>query len=164
MIRYPLEYNQILNRSKWNTFGWTRKYKDGTPRFHKGWDLQQPMGTLVFPVSTGEIVGVQYNDVGDYGRTITLKFKHHDGKTYYAFYAHLLTVMVTEGFMVERTDLPIGWVGDSGNAKGIAADKVHLHFEFRNRRLGGNGTSDRIDPVKLLGDPPYDGIFYIDDY
>lgn len=162
MIRYPLEYNQILNHSRYNTFGWVRKYEDGTPRFHKGWDLQQPMGTPVFPVSTGDIVGVQYSDVGNYGKSITLKFEHN-GKTYYAFYAHLFNVMVTEGFKVEYTNLPIGSVGDTGNAKGIAASKVHLHFEFRNRRLGGNGTSDRIDPVVLLGDPPYDGIFYIDD-
>jgi murein DD-endopeptidase MepM/ murein hydrolase activator NlpD len=162
MVRFPLEYNQILNRSKYNTFGWVREHKDGSPRFHKGWDLQQPKGTPVFPVSTGTIVGVQYSDKGKYGKTITLKFEH-DGRTCYAFYAHLSNVSVTEGFEVKYTNIPIGNVGDTGNAKGIAADKVHLHFEFRNRRLGGEGTEDRIDPVEMLGEPPYDGIFYIDE-
>ena len=164
MVRFPLEWNQILNRTKYNTFGWVRRDKEGNAgkRLHQGWDLVAPMGTLVFPVATGEVVGVQYSDVGSYGRTINLKFEH-EGKTYYAFYAHLLNVLVTKGFQIEHTNIPIGWVGDSGNAKGIAASKVHLHFEFRDRRLPGNGLSNRIDPVDLLGDPPYDGIFYIDD-
>lgn len=162
MIRYPLEFNQILNRSKYNTFGMVRKYSDGSPKFHKGWDLQQPKWTPVYPVSTGVITDVQMGDVGKYGRSITLKFKH-DGKTYWAFYAHLEMVMFPAGFEVTKTNLAIGFVGDSGNAKGIDADKVHLHFEFRNRSFGGNGTEDRIDPAKLLGAPPYDGIFYIDD-
>lgn len=162
MVRFPMEWNKILNRTKYNTFGWVRKYSDGSPRLHQGWDLVAPMGTLVFPVATGEVVGVQFNDVGSYGRTINLKFTH-DGKTYYAFYAHLMNVLVTNGFEVESTSLPIGWVGDSGNAKGIAASKVHLHFEFRNRQLPGNGLTNRIDPAELLGDPPYDGIYYIDD-
>ena len=164
MIGFPLEWNQILNRSKYNTFGWVRRDSAGNPgkRFHQGWDLVAPMGTLVFPVSQGEVVGVQYSDVGSYGRTINLKFEH-DGKTYYAFYAHLLNVLVTPGFHVEHTTLPIGWVGDSGNAKGIAASKVHLHFEFRSRASCGSGTADRIDPVEFLGDPPYDGIYYIND-
>jgi murein DD-endopeptidase MepM/ murein hydrolase activator NlpD len=162
MVRFPLEYNIILNSSRWNTFGWTRKYKDGSPKFHKGWDLQQPRGTAVYPASTGEIVGVQHNDVGDYGRTINLKFKYN-GNTYYAFYAHLDSVWVNQGDEITSTSMQIGAVGDSGNALGIAESAMHLHFEFRNRKLGGNGTSDRIDPVVFLGDPPYDGLFFIDD-
>ena len=162
MVRFPLEYNIILNSSKWNTFGWTRKYKDGSPKFHKGWDLQQPKWTLVYPVSPGLITDVQTADVGKYGRSITLKF-NHNGKNYWAFYAHLEMVMVPVGFEVTNTSTAIGCVGDTGNAKGIASDKVHLHFEFRNRSYGGNGTEDRIDPVLLLGSPPYDGLFYIDD-
>ncbi|MGQ0540380.1 MAG: M23 family metallopeptidase [Blastocatellia bacterium] len=164
MIRYPLEYNQILNSSKYNTFGWVRKYNDGSPRFHKGWDLQQPMGTAVFPVSKGEVVGVTYVDKpgSKYGITINLKFEHN-GKKRYAFYAHLMMAMVAVGQIIEYTNIPIGLVGDTGNAKGIAADKVHLHFEFRNREQGGKGTSDRIDPVEFYGDPPYNGILYIDE-
>ena len=162
MIRFPMDQNQILMRTKYNTFGWVRKYGDGSPRLHQGWDLVAPMGTPVFAVSTGEVVGVQYNDIGSYGRTINLKFQH-EGETYYAFYAHLLNVLVTKGFEVQLTGIPIGWVGDSGNATGIAASKVHLHFEFRNRRLPGDGLLNRIDPVDLLGGPPYDGISHIDE-
>lgn len=158
MIRYPLEYNKILNTTKYNTFGWVRKYKDGTPKFHKGWDLVAPMGTAVYPVSTGKVVGVQRNDVGKYGRTINLKFSHN-GKTYYAFYSHLSEVYCSEGQEINDLNMIIGAVGDSGNAKGIAANKVHLHFEFRNRQLGGHGNDDRIDPAELLGSPPYHGVF-----
>lgn len=162
MIRYPLEYNQILNSNRWNTFGWTRKYKDGRPRFHKGWDLQQPMGTPVYPVSTGKVFSVQRQDVGDYGKSINLHFEY-DGTVYYAFYAHLSDVWVSGGDIIETTNMQIGAVGDTGNAKGIAKNAVHLHFEFRSDAYGGSGTSDRIDPAVLLGEPPYDGIFYIED-
>lgn len=61
MVRFPLEYNQILNSSKYNTFGWVRKYADGTPRFHKGWDLVAPKGTLVLPVAPGKVFSVEKN-------------------------------------------------------------------------------------------------------
>lgn len=164
MVRYPLEYNQILGSRRYNTFGWVRKDDEGNPgkRFHKGWDLVQPWGTPVYPVSVGEVVGVQYNDVGNYGKMINLRFEHN-GKTFYAFYAHLSNVMVTHGFKVEYTNIPIGSIGDTGNAKGIAAESVHLHFEFRSRELCGTETHTRIDPVEFFGDPPYDGIFYIDE-
>ncbi len=162
MARFPLEWNQILNHSKYNTYGWVRKYDDGTPKFHKGWDLVAPTGTQVFPVATGKVVNVQTKDVGSYGKTINLRFEEN-GKTYYAFYAHLSSVNVSIGQVISATNMCIGAVGDTGNAKGIAANKVHLHFEFRNRQYGGNGTSDRIDPVTFLGAPPYDGLYYIDD-
>ena len=65
--------------------------------------------------------------------------------------------------VIASTGTILGFVGDYGNSKGIKASSVHLHFEFRNRELGGNGTTDRIDPVQFYGDPPYDGLYYIDD-
>ncbi len=162
MVRYPLEWNMILGSRRYNTFGWTRKYKDGSAKFHKGWDLVSPKGTPIFPVATGKVVNVQTNDVGDYGKTINLEFEE-DGKTFYAFYAHLSAVNVSVGEVITATNMRIGSVGDTGNAKGIAAKSVHLHFEFRNRRYGGNGTSDRIDPLDFYGEVPYDGIYYIED-
>ncbi len=164
MVRYPLEYNQILNRTKYNTFGPVRKNKDGSVRFHKGWDFVAPMWTPIFPVATGKIVGVtRFDKEGSkYGITVTLKFKEQ-GSTYWAFYAHLASVAVNVGDEITSTGTILGYVGDSGNSKGIKASCVHLHFEFRNRELGGNGTTDRIDPVQFYGDPPYDGLYYIDD-
>lgn len=161
-MRFPLEYNQILNSSKYNTFGWVRKYSDGSPRFHKGWDLVAPKGTLVLPVETGKVFSVQRSDKGKYGKYINYQFTW-GGKKRYAFYAHLSEVFVNAGDVIESTSTYIGAVGDTGNAKGIAADKVHLHFEFRSDAYGGSGSEDRIDPVEFLGDPPYHGLYYIED-
>lgn len=124
-------------------------------RFHSA-----PMGTLVFPVAIGEVVGVQYDD-GSYGRTINLKFSH-DGKTCYAFYAHPMNVLVTTGCEVQSTSADrLSW--RHRKRKGNCRQQSQLHFEFRNRQLPGNGLTNRIDPVELLGEPRYDGIYYIDD-
>ena len=165
MVRYPLDYSQILNRSKSNTFGWVRKNKkDPTiPRLHQGWDLVAPIGTPVYPVAEGEIVYTKMVDDTHrgYGVSLCLKFDH-EGKTYYAFYAHLLNSYVVRGDMIIDTTCAIGSVGDSGNAFGIAKNSTHLHFEIRNKEQCGDGEHGRIDPVVLFGDPPYDGVFYID--
>lgn len=168
-MRYPLEYSQILNRSKYNTFGWVRRDRNGVKggRFHQGWDLQAPIGTQVFPVMEGKIVYAQHNDKpgSRYGKAINLKFKYYDDKTYYAFYAHLNSVLVSRGDVITDDSKAIGTVGDTGNAKGIAKSKVHLHFEIRDRRPAGKGANGRIDPVEFYGaPPPYDGMYYIVDY
>ncbi|MBK9164246.1 MAG: peptidoglycan DD-metalloendopeptidase family protein [Acidobacteria bacterium] len=76
-----------------------------------------------YPVSTGTVVGVQRNDVGKYGKTINLKFSHN-GKTYYAFYSHLSEVWCSEGQEITDINSMIGAVGDTGNAKGIAAGRI----------------------------------------
>lgn len=162
MVRFPLEYNQILNSSKYNTFGWVRKHADGTPRFHKGWDLVAPKGTLVLPVAPGKVFSVEKTDKGKYGKFINFQFDLN-GKKRYAFYAHLSEVFVNAGDVIESTSTYMGAVGDTGNAKGIAADKVHLHFEFRTDAYGGSGSEDRIDPELILGSPPYHGLYYFED-
>lgn len=164
MARYPLEYNQILNCSVYNTFGPVRKHKDGTMRFHKGWDFVAPMGTPVYPVAHGTVTSTRPSPKpgSQYGKTINFKFTE-DGIDYWAFYAHLSAIDVQPGEVITSTSQIIGRVGDTGNASGIAASKVHLHFEFRSDSSGGNGIADRIDPVEFYGQPPYDGIFYIDD-
>lgn len=86
-----------------------------------------------------------------------------NGKKRYAFYAHLSEVFVNAGDVIESTSTYIGAVGNTGNAKGIAADKVHLHFEFRTDAYGGSGSEDRIDPELILGSPPYHGLYYFED-
>ena len=157
-MRYPMEFNRILNGGRYNTFGWVRENGN---RFHQGWDLVNPIGTEVFPVAEGKIVYAQPVDKpkSRYGIALNLKFKHK-GRTYYAFYAHLQDLYVTKGETITDTNKAIGTVGDSGNAKGIKASSTHLHFEFRNRRWAGKGENGRVDPVEFYGSPPYGGITY----
>lgn len=164
MIRLPLKFNKILNGSRFNTFGWVRSdRKTGEPnkRFHQGWDLVAPKGTPVYPVSEGEIVYAQPYDDGKshYGISLLLKFKH-SGKTYYAFYAHLQSISIGKGDFIDDVEIPIGKVGDTGNAKGIREQSVHLHFEIRNIRRAPRGTAGRIDPASLYGLVPYAGASY----
>jgi len=133
-------------------------------RYHKGWDFVSPMGTPVYPVAVGTVQSVALHPKkGDkYGKFVNLKFEEN-GIEYWAFYAHLSAVSVTPGQEITSTGTVLGYVGDSGNSLGIAASKVHLHFEFRSDSSGGKGIADRINPVQFFGAPPYDGIFYIDD-
>ena len=56
------------------------------------------------------------------------------------------SLSIRDGLRVERGEL-IGWVGDSGNAKGIVP---HLHFEIHV--TGTDGTEHRINPYHSLLD------------
>lgn len=132
-------------------------------RYHKGWDFVSPMGTPVYPVNVGTVTSVALHPKqGDkYGKYVNLRFTK-DGVDFWAFYAHLSSVLVMPGQEITSTTTVLGHVGDTGNAQGIGKKAVHLHFEFRRDSSGGKGTADRMDPVEFYGAPPYDGIFYIE--
>lgn len=93
----------------------------------------------------------RYGYSQSYGHTVTLKFSHN-GKTYYAFYAHL-TPMCTSMFAdrsVREGDV-LAFTGMSGNAAGIPAEEAHLHFEIRQSDNVGSGLSGRLDPGEVFG-------------
>lgn len=154
---YPVCNVKILNGSKGNTFGMVRKYKDGSPKAHQGWDFQAYDDTPLYAVAGGEIVAVDNVDNSSYGKSIMLKF-NLDGRELYAFYAHINYSSVMKYDTVFEGDL-IGYSGSTGNAKGMPPSGQHLHFEFRDRRYAGNGLTGRIDPVTFYGGPPYSWIY-----
>ena len=126
-----------------NTFGMVRKKSKGV---HQGWDLTAVPGTPVYAIRDGEIF-VGYSNT--YGHNITLKFSYQ-GKTYFAFYAHLQKPTISNVSSVAEGTV-IGTTGTSGNARALNADERHLHFEIRTTEIVGSGLSNRIDPGEILG-------------
>ena len=92
-------------------------------RTHKGTDILAPRGTPVVACASGVILRTNPIDTGLGGITIWLRGKN--GYDYY--YAHLdgIAPGIKAGVSVRAGQL-IGWVGDTGNAKGC----YHLHFEI----------------------------------
>jgi hypothetical protein len=146
----PLAQMVIRDHSISNTFGMVRHHADGKPKAHQGWDLAAPVGTPVYAIALGTIEFVR--DQGDYGKQIELKFVYN-GKTLYAFYAHLATISVKKGDSVKEGQ-QMGTTGKSGNASNLPKSEEHLHFEIREIAHPGLGLAGRRDPATLYGPPP----------
>ena len=91
----------------------------GINRFHSGIDIAAPYGTAVKAAAGGEVIQAGY--FGGYGYSIML----YHGGGYATWYAHLSSINVSMGQMVERGSV-IGLVGSTGWSTG-----PHLHFEIR---------------------------------
>ncbi len=127
-----------------NTFGKVRVHHT---KPHQGWDLLASPGTDVYAIADGELTTYVSSS---YGETATLKFVHNR-HTYYAFYAHLSIVLVSNMSVTEGT--VIGKTGMTGNARTIPFSEAHLHFEIRTvaQPPSHSGTHGRIDPGQVLG-------------
>jgi murein DD-endopeptidase MepM/ murein hydrolase activator NlpD len=144
---WPLLVNVIRGQKVSNTFGMVRTDASGSPKPHQGWDLAAAVGSPVYAVADGTVEYVQSG--GDYGNRICIRFEHK-GKTYYAFYAHLMQASKEAGASVEMND-QIGYTGKSGNASNLPTSEDHLHFEIRTSPSPGLGLVGRISPLKLYG-------------
>ena len=100
--------------------------RDGGSRSHEGLDIMAPMGALV--ASPTKAVVTRTGEGGSAG--IYVYTAGPGGETF--AYMHLSGIApgVKSGTVLEKGDL-IGYVGDTGNAKGGAP---HLHFEIRKDR------------------------------
>lgn len=147
---WPLFYNVIRKNSVRNTFGMVRQYPNGKPKPHQGWDFSAVIGEPCFAVAAGTVRFVE--DRGDYGLQLCHDFIFN-GKTYYAFYAHMQRIFVKVGDKVE-IDTPIATTGNSGNASNLHSSEDHLHFEIRIQERCGLGLTGRISPYELYGACP----------
>ncbi|MBO0950459.1 M23 family metallopeptidase [Fibrella forsythiae] len=126
-----------------NTHGMVRQQGH---RPHQGWDLQAGVGTPVRAVANGLVWAKQSKD---YGLSLILQFDAN-GRTLYAFYAHLSEITVNVPCSVQEGTV-IARSGMSGNAKSIPVAEAHLHFEIRTTPSPGKGLGGRIDPGEVLG-------------
>ncbi len=127
----PVPVQGVRARGVADTFGAPR----GRDRKHQGIDIFAPRGTPVRSATRGVVVAVREGGLG--GRVVWVLGP--GGERHY--YAHLQgwAPGLGEGRVVQAGDL-LGFVGDSGNAKGTPP---HLHY-------GIYGARGAYDPLPLL--------------
>jgi murein DD-endopeptidase MepM/ murein hydrolase activator NlpD len=119
----------------------------GAPRadlasgWHHGEDIIAPRGTPILAVNDGTVFGVGWNDLGGW----KLWLRDAAGNEFY--YAHLsaYSPLALEGRRVRGGDV-LGFVGDSGDAKGTP----HLHFEIHPVELLSLGYDGVVAPYPFL--------------
>jgi murein DD-endopeptidase MepM/ murein hydrolase activator NlpD len=107
------------------------------PQGHNGVDLSAGKGTPIYPIGPGKVIETMVYSKG--GNTV--KIAHEDGNVV-SYYAHMDSVNVRVGQDVDNNTI-IGFVGDSGNAKGT---HPHLHYEVKV-------NNNRVDPMSIVGKP-----------
>jgi murein DD-endopeptidase MepM/ murein hydrolase activator NlpD len=128
-------------------FGWRWNYTD----WHGGIDFAAPLGSPVYAVHPGVVLGVFPNGtLNKYGNTVVVK---HDmpADAPYALYAHLKSYGVKKGDRVSLGQL----IARSGNTAGTHADPSHtfaphLHFELLSAWPPAKPDQYRVDPTPYL--------------
>jgi len=120
-----------------DSFGAPRMVGTQYAHWHEGTDIMAPMGTLLLAAERGVVLRVGRGGVlgGD-----TVWLRGESGTAYY--YAHLsgFAEGLRDGLVVDAGTV-LGYVGDSGNARGGAP---HVHFEVHP----GGGAA--VNPYPLL--------------
>ena len=99
---------------------------------HGAADFFAPRGTPVVAMRAGTVVKTGSGGAG--GNTVTVK--GDDGNMYY--YAHLNEAASVQNGQRVEAGMPIGKVGDSGNARGTG---THLHLGVGPEILNGTGPA-----------------------
>jgi murein DD-endopeptidase MepM/ murein hydrolase activator NlpD len=123
-----------------DTFGAFRG--DVSGGWHHGDDIFAPLGAPVLAVADGTVFSVGWNDIG--GNRLWLR----DGEGNEFYYAHLsaYSPLAVDGAQVRADDV-IGFVGDTGDARGTPP---HLHFEVHPVSLLSLGYDGVVDPYPYL--------------
>ena len=116
-LQFPLE-----------NFTLTQSYS----RFHQAIDLAAPLGTIMKPVSAGEVLLTSFNRFG-LGNYVVIRHS----PAFYSVYAHSSKIEVEKGEKVEKETV-IGRVGSTGFSTG-----PHLHLEIIL-------NEEKINPLSVL--------------
>lgn len=127
-----------------NSFRVPRNNKSG---IHGAIDVYAKKGVPIVAPVGGKVLSVKYGDIGGY----TVRVRGTDGLTYY--FAHMDSQAVVNAGDTIRAGAHLGFVGDSGNAKGTSP---HLHFSIRN----GNQI---VNPYSYLQGSKNAGTYYSPD-
>ncbi len=115
---------------------------------HSALDVHGVVGTTLYPLKPGRVVGAGHYYLDRQGRKRKFSFWRNNGKTvkiqaedgFVFVYIHLRKVFVEIGQQVEYTT-PVGQLGISGNA---SRENPHVHIS-----MSRNGSL--VDPLKYLG-------------
>ena len=111
----------LPDRSKFrlsSSFGYRSDPISGKTRMHTGFDFALKPGNPVYATGDGVVASVTF-DLFNYGNSIVIDH----GFGYKTRYAHLKTVLVTEGMKIKRGEF-IAESGNTGKSTG-----PHLHYE-----------------------------------
>lgn len=107
-------------------------------KFHTGIDIAAPKNTPIKATQNGSVYKViPTSQSGGYGNYVELYHGKVNGKDVYSCYAHLNSIAISIGRVVNQGDI-IGYVGSTGNSTGN-----HLHFEIKE-----NGR--QINPLNYV--------------
>lgn len=127
----PIQGAKIIQKFGPTSFALEPPY-DGYVHFHTGVDVLAEFGTPIDAAAGGTVTAAGYADY--YG----LRVEVTDSYGLVEIYAHMSSVMVTQGQQVQQGQL-VGFVGSTGLSIG-----PHLHFQLE---VGGVPT----DPLPLQG-------------
>ena len=109
-------------------------------------DLADDTGREVYASGPGEVIfaGLDTSGAykGGYGNYVKIRHDIEGGEPLYTRYAHLASINVTVGQIVDHT-VRIGTMGESGNSTG-----VHLHFELLDGEYMNLQTI--MDPTDII--------------
>lgn len=140
--------------------------------WHGGIDIANVRNTPVWAGRAGKVEYAGWQDPNNSkaGFGIYIRIRHDDESgTYYSYYAHLESVLVSVGQVVSAGQL-IGRMGATGNVisslpEGTPNRGVHLHFEIRVNTTAGGSTSNTISPLprynevgSVIPQPKIDGL------
>ncbi len=149
-LNWPTDYAVVTQR-----FGANPKiYASWGLPGHEGLDIRAPTNTNIYACADGEVYEIEEQaNAHAYGKHI--RIKHANG--YRTVYAHLNSILVKEGDIVEAKQL-IGKADSTGNSQGS-----HLHLSLKkDGATARNETeyyADLIDPTPYMLFP--DNVIYL---
>ena len=132
----------VPDRSKFrlsSSFGYRSDPISGKTRMHTGFDFALKPGNPVYATGDGVVASVTF-DLFNYGNSIVIDH----GFGYKTRYAHLKTVLVTEGMKIKRGEC-IAESGNTGKSTG-----PHLHYEvmYKGKYVNPVNYFDLDMPIK----------------
>ena len=132
----------VPDRSKFrlsSSFGYRSDPISGKTRMHTGFDFALKPGNPVYATGDGVVASVTF-DLFNYGNSIVIDH----GFGYKTRYAHLKTVLVTEGMKIKRGEC-IAESGNTGKSTG-----PHLHYEvmYKGKYVNPVNYSDLDMPIE----------------
>ncbi|MDA8596696.1 M23 family metallopeptidase, partial [Flavobacteriaceae bacterium] len=132
-------YKPEIAPQKWSKYpgarlGWTRKYADGSDKYHNGLDIKNPQGFPIFAPYDGTLYKTP-DERGDAGYISTLIFTAPTGERVQMDFFHMQKDNRRTG-PVKQGEV-IGYQGDSGNlANAIKEGTVESHYHMKCTKPG----------------------------